>query len=338
MNIIASRPLRFVVALLGGWVAARAIVLWPSAGPIAPVAAAVAPPAVAIPAPFVTAVPSSGVAIGKGPMLIHRARDMGRSIAASPSLLPPRLDATAPRPFEAATVDRLPPADTLPPAAMMIARPQPPGAMLPSRLAGSAWTIVRSGGSATPFAPQLGGSQAGMRLTYALGEARRLALSARVSGALGSRQREAAVGFDWKPTALPIHLIAEQRIGIEQARGGPSLGLIGGVGPTPIAGAVQIEAYGQAGAVARDGIEGFADGSVRLTHPVATLGSAKLDLGLGAWGGAQRGAARFDVGPAASVAVPVVGRNIRLSLEWRQRIAGTARPDSGPAVSLGTDF
>jgi hypothetical protein len=29
---------------------------------------------------------------------------------------------------------------------------------------------------------------------------------------------------------------------------------------------------------------------------------------------------------------------VRLGLEWRQRIAGEARPASGPAISAGLDF
>jgi len=336
VSLIASRPLRFVVALLGGWIAARAMVLWPSGGPI-PVAAAVTPSGKVTPPPVFTGT-TALVSINPAVAVVKQPDDVGRAISERPAFPSDAPGSFAPRTFDTAMVDRFPNADLLPPAGLVITKPPPPGSVRPSRLAGSAWTIVRPGGAATRFASQLGGSQAGMRLTYALGEARRLALSGRVSGALGSRQREAALGLDWKPTALPVHLIAEQRFGIEQARGGPSLGLIGGVGPTPIIGAVRIEAYGQAGAIARDGIEGFADGSVRLTRPIATLGAAKLDLGLGAWGGAQRGAARFDVGPAASGGVPVVGRNVRLSLEWRQRVAGTARPGSGPALSLGTDF
>lgn len=216
--------------------------------------------------------------------------------------------------------------------------PPPLTTMVPPRLAGSGWMIVRGAGAATPFAPQLGGSQAGMRLTYAIDGPRRLALAGRVSSALGSRQREAAVGVDWRPTALPIHIIAEQRIGLERARGGPALGLIGGIGPTPIVGNVRLDAYAQGGAIARAGVEGYVDGAVRLAHPVAAIGPAQLDLGLGAWGGAQRGAARLDAGPAATLALPLAGRSLRLSLEWRQRLAGRAAPTSGPAVSLGTDF
>jgi hypothetical protein len=197
--------------------------------------------------------------------------------------------------------------------------------------------IVRSG-TATPFAPQLGGSQAGLRLTYAFDAAQRFALAGRLSGALATPQREAAIGLDWRPTALPIHLVAEQRIGIRNARGGPALGLIGGIGPTPLVGGLQLDAYAQAGAIARDGIERYIDGAVRVAHPVAAIGPARIELGLGAWGAAQRGAERLDAGPSASIALPLAGAGLRVSVEWRQRLAGRAAPASGPALSLGTDF
>lgn len=189
-----------------------------------------------------------------------------------------------------------------------------------------------------PFVPQLGGSQAGMRLTYALDPERRLSLAGRISSALAMRQTEAAIGLDWRPTALPVHIVAEQRIGIDRARGGPSLGLIGGFGPTRVARWLVIDGYAQGGGILRDGIEGYVDGALRLSHPVGALGPARFELGLGAWGAAQRGAARIDVGPAASAVVPIAGRSLRLSLEWRQRLAGRATPTSGPALSIGTDF
>ncbi|WP_256926549.1 hypothetical protein [Sphingomonas sp. TZW2008] len=197
---------------------------------------------------------------------------------------------------------------------------------------------MRDGGSGQPFAPQLGGSQAGARVTYAFGDARRLALAARVSTAIGTRQQEAAIGLDWQPTRLPIHIVAEQRIGVQGARGGPALGLIAGVGPAPIASALTIDAYAQGGAIARDGVEGYVDAAARLAHPLARFGQTRLDLGVGAWGGAQRGANRLDLGPSVTLAVPLSERVVRLSLDWRQRVAGRARPASGPALSIGTDF
>jgi hypothetical protein len=216
------------------------------------------------------------------------------------------------------------------------------GAPLPaargrSRFGGSAWAILRPG-DAAPFVPQLGGSQAGARLTYAIDQARRLSVAGRFSSALESRQSEAAIGLDWQPTSLPVHLVAEQRIGVDRARGGPALGLIGGFGPVPLTSWLLLDGYAQGGGIARDGIEGYVDGAMRVSYSLAKLGPARIDLGLGAWGAAQRGASRIDAGPWLSTALPVAGRSLRLSIEWRQRLAGRAEPTSGPALTIGTDF
>uniref|UniRef100_UPI0035CB6D37 hypothetical protein n=1 Tax=uncultured Caballeronia sp. TaxID=1827198 RepID=UPI0035CB6D37 len=75
---------------------------------------------------------------------------------------------------------------------------------------------------------------------------------------------------------------------------------------------------GQAGAIARsgagNGMEGFGDGAARLTRPV-TLGPIRLDVGAGTWGGAQRGAARLDVGPTVGLSLPVARHALRLTVD-----------------------
>ncbi len=144
-----------------------------------------------------------------------------------------------------------------------------------------------------------------------------------------------AVGLDWKPARhLPIRLIVEQRIPLDAGAGGTALLAVTGIGPRPIAPGVSVTAYAQGGAVARDQIEPFADGAAR----VSTALTPAIDLGLGLWGGAQRDAQRLDVGPTLGLALPVVDRHIRLSLDWRQRVAGRAAPDSGPALTIAGDF
>jgi len=105
-----------------------------------------------------------------------------------------------------------------------------------------------------------------------------------------------------------------------------------------IAPGVRVEAYGQAGGIVREGIEGFVDASARLTHPLGKVAGASVDFGVGAWGSAQRDASRFDIGPSIVATVPVAGKTLRLTLDWRERIAGGARPGSGPALSIGSDF
>ncbi|OWK31332.1 hypothetical protein [Sphingomonas dokdonensis] len=345
----SGRPFRFLGSLIALWIGMRIVQLWPADGTLA-LAEALAPVAVlerdasarAAPqgeAPHDPALPA-GEALARQP-LPHASRRAARQpagvMAAGAMLVPTMVDVPPPlAPSGQATAGEGVPLAVAAP----IAAPGAPLSHGPvtARLRGSGWLIVR-GGQAAPFVPQLGGSQAGARLTYLLLPEARLALAGRFSTALRSRQREAAIGLDWQPTRLPVHLVAEQRIGIDNARGGPALGVVAGLGPVPLAAGLTLDGYGQAGVIARDGTEGYADGAVRASRVVARAGAARIELGLGAWGAAQRGAARLDAGPSASAVVPLgSGAAVRLSLEWRARLAGNATPTSGPALSIGTDF
>ena len=200
------------------------------------------------------------------------------------------------------------------------------------------WLIARNGSSPGIPGSQLGASQGGARITYALGSGRRLALAARVSAPLSGRGKEAAVGLDWQPLRAPIHVLVEQRFALDGGRGGTMIGVVGGFGPVAIVPGVQLEGYGQAGVIARGAGEGFIDGAVRAAHPLPAIGALRIDVGAGVWGGAQQGASRLDIGPSLGVVVPVGRGSIRITADWRERIAGESHPDSGPAVSLGTNF
>jgi hypothetical protein len=61
----------------------------------------------------------------------------------------------------------------------------------------------------------------------------------------------------------------------------------------------------------------------------------RFSTGFGVWGGVQPGLYRVDVGPRLSMRVR---GNMRVHLDWRQRLAGKAEPGSGPAVTLAADF
>jgi hypothetical protein len=185
----------------------------------------------------------------------------------------------------------------------------------------------------------LGGGQSGLRLSYRLNgdPSRPLALTARLSMAAARRAgAEAALGLDWRPLrALPVHLLAERR----QALGGDgrsafALSLHGGIAERPIPGGLRLDAYGQAGLVGARSHRLFADGAARVSVPVG----GRVSLGGGIWGGAQPGAARLDAGPHVSIRLPLAGESLRLTAEYRFRIAGDARPGSGPALTLGSDF
>ena len=50
------------------------------------------------------------------------------------------------------------------------------------------------------------------------------------------------------------------------------------------------------------------------------------------------GSARVDVGPRLTLRLPDVGEGSRIALDWRQRVAGDATPESGLALTLAADF
>jgi hypothetical protein len=99
------------------------------------------------------------------------------------------------------------------------------------------------------------------------------------------------------------------------------------------------EFYGQAGYVGGDFASAFADGQLRVDGRLLRLGRGELRAGGGAWGGAQKGASRLDIGPTATLGVPMGGTAAaRVGVDWRFRVAGNAAPASGPALTLSAGF
>ena len=341
IRIGRGRPLRFFGVVLSGWVALRVVMLWPQLDSPAAVLRAIAPVPIAAArtAPDVaqrTDLPTE--------MLAQPLAPRGHSPEAAPQH-------RAPNPTRVALAllglvrfgDSEPDPEAPAPILPGVPRSPPPGAAtpLPPRLSGSFWLVARGGSGIAPgvVGGQLGGSQAGLRLAYRLDRKRRFALAARATTPLGPGSRELAAGVEWQPTRLPLRIVAEHRFVVDGGgRGGPALGIVGGLGPKRLGAGLTLEAYGQAGLIRRDRAERYADGAVHIAHKLLDLGDAKIDIGGGAWGGAQRGAARLDVGPTLALSVPVAHKTVRLSLDWRERVAGQARPGSGLALTLGTDF
>lgn len=303
----------------------RLLGMWPdTAGAARSVRISVAATSIAVPPPSTPAAPpEQAVALA----LIARAGVEAPRRGRHSGIAPPYLPLTPPL--------------SQPSIQLSGTAPLPPQADRASRLSGSGWLALRQGGGAS-LGPggQLGGSQAGVRLRYAIGNARVLALSARVSTPMRGPGREAALGIEWQPRGVPVAVIVEQRFGLDNTPGGPAMLLVGGLAPRPVAAGFDLEGYAQGGGVWRRGrVDPFVDGALRIAAPIANAGRAgEVTVGMGAWGGAQRGATRLDVGPSAAVALPIGSQRVRLSLDWRQRIAGRARPGSGLAITLGSDF
>lgn len=213
-----------------------------------------------------------------------------------------------------------------------------PGPPAGDRWSGAGWMIWRRDGRIDR--PMLAGSQAGVRLDYAVdpGSPLRPALYGRVSRALGRlAAAEVAAGIAIRPrTAIPVVLAVERRQALSPGgRSDFAVIAAGGLHPTPIGAGFHVDGYGQAGVVGTRRRDAFIDGRVTVERPVI---GPDIAIGAGLWGGAQPGVSRLDVGPQASVRLRVGGAALRLGAEWRTQVAGNATPASGPAVSLGTDF
>ena len=207
------------------------------------------------------------------------------------------------------------------------------------RLQLSAWALLRgrqgliAGPNSLAAGGQLGGSQAGARLTYNISPL--LGLSLRSSSPVGSRGGEVAGGLRITPfRAIPISLTAERRQAIGRYGGGRSafaMFLEGGLYQQPVVWGFNLDAYLQGGIVGARRRDLFVDGAAAFTRPLY----GPFSGGFGVWGGAQPGLYRVDAGPRLSMKVR---NNMRVHLDWRQRVAGNAAPGSGPAVTLAADF
>ena len=343
-----GRPIRFLAIVLGGWTVLRMAMLWPAIETPADVIDAVLPRAAArVTAQNAAIAPESA---GNARAAPHTSAERWGTGPTAMTMRPPltaepyraggrrRTALATPGSTRSADAEPASFAHTAPPAPSL---PLAPRASDGSRWSGSGWLVVRAGSNpgAAFGGSQLGGSQAGLRLAYTIDRTHRVAIAGRVSTPLSGDGREVAIGVEWQPTRLPVRMIAEQRLSLDGGRGGPTLGVIGGFGPMSVAPGLTLEAYGQAGAIARDGIDAFADGAARVGHELFDIGGAHVVLGAGAWGAAQRGAARLDTGPSLSLDLPLARRvHARLALDWRARIAGDARPGSGFVLTFGTDF
>ena len=222
-----------------------------------------------------------------------------------------------------------------------------------NRWSADGWLMLRNGGNgrlpAGGAAASYGASQAGAVLRYRLvpGDAHRSAAYLRASAALdGSRDRELALGLSARLLpSVPVVAAAELRASGNRAgtRLRPAAMVVTEIAPIALPLASRLEAYGQAGYVGGRDATAFADGQLRVDRQVSRFRVAEVRTevraGVGAWAGAQKGASRVDVGPSLTLGVPA-GQNgaMRLSMDWRFRVAGRAAPASGPALTLSAGF
>ncbi len=229
----------------------------------------------------------------------------------------------------------------------------------PSRKAGSprwrdnplridAWLFLREGDTAATAGGVLpatyGASQAGAVIAYRLApESKRdPAAYLRASKALaGPGNTEAAVGLRARPLDMvPVNLHGELRVaeGTEGTQVRPAIFVTGGVDNKALPAGLTASGYGQAGYVGGDFATAFADGRIDVTRADTLSGNAVLAAGAGAWGGAQRGAARLDIGPTLKLDLGIGTGSARIAADYRVRVAGDAEPASGAAITLSAGF
>lgn len=219
------------------------------------------------------------------------------------------------------------------------------------RWSADGWLFVRPQSTRTirnvnagPIPATYGASQAGAVLRYRLAPSSKNDpfVYIRASTALvEAGDSEAAAGISARPLAsVPVSAHAEMRASRIAGRTviRPAAFVVTQLKPQKLLLSSQITAYGQAGYVGGDFATPFADGQARLDREVVKYDLAKLRAGAGVWGGAQKGAARLDLGPTASADITVGGTPARLAVDYRHRVAGDAEPQSGIAITLSTGF
>ncbi|MEQ1540811.1 MAG: hypothetical protein ABL926_01015 [Novosphingobium sp.] len=236
-----------------------------------------------------------------------------------------------------------------------LAAPTVSAAARKTRWSADAWLMLRRGGNgfnlpgaglpgASLPVGAYGASQAGAVIRYRLAPSSPLrpALYLRATSALHApRGEELAGGLTLRPVPrLPVAAMIEARA--TRTMTGtvvrPAAALVSELPPVALPGGLRGEAYVQAGYVGGRDATLFVDGQGRIERRLISTGRWELRAGAGTWGGAQRGAKRLDVGPTATLAVPLGPVGGRLSADWRFRVLGNAAPSSGPAITLSAGF
>lgn len=235
----------------------------------------------------------------------------------------------------------------LPPLARKAA-PQP-------RWSADAWLMLRRGGNGFNLpgaglpgvnlpSGAYGASQAGAVIRFHLAPSSplRSALYLRATTALHApRGEELAAGLALRPLVrVPVAAMVEGRV-TRTLTGDvvrPAAALVSEFPPLKLPLGLRAEVYVQGGYVGGRGATAFADGQARVERKLIGADRWELRAGAGSWGGAQKGAKRLDIGPTATLALPLGSANGRLSADWRFRVAGNAAPTSGPAITLSAGF
>lgn len=215
-----------------------------------------------------------------------------------------------------------------------------------SRWSADAWVLLRedTAGPVLAGRPSYGRSQLGGVIRYRLARSSTVQPQAhlRASAALaGARDQEIAAGLSARPVpGLPVRVAVEARVGnaASGTRVRPAAYIVSEFPALHLPLGIRAEVYAQGGYVGGHYATAFVDGQARVERAVALRGGTELSAGAGVWGGAQEDAARLDVGPTMAMSFRLGQARGRLAADYRFRVAGTATPSSGPALTLSAGF
>lgn len=189
-----------------------------------------------------------------------------------------------------------------------------------------------------------GASQAGGVLRYKLRPGSPIDPTSyvRVVRALaGPDQSDVAIGLSVRPLkTVPVAALAEMRA----SRSGdtseirPALFVVTEIDPLELPIGTRMNLYGQAGYVGGKFATPFADGHAVIDRAVTQFDLAELRAGVGAWGGAQQGVHRADLGPTVQARLRLADVPVTIAVDYRHRVAGNAEPQSGMALTVSTSF
>lgn len=368
-------PLALLLVLLAGWSTGR-VMWWESPFAAAataraqPMAGSAMPPVAAAP-PILTQrmMPAAGPAratsgtlglLSPAASLTQRRRADRRTAPGRDILHRPGITA-GPEPAmmedDVSNLRQSPPflaqSDSEPGRAAPLAATATPLPVRADRWSLDAWAFWRQGSNAAPISqgrvPVYGANQAGAVLQYRLAPSSRRdprAYARAYRALVRQGESELALGVSARPVGrVPLRAAAELRF-TDSPFGTvvrPAAYVVSEFAPLALPYGTRLEAYGQAGWVGGDQATAFADGQASLTREVRIVAARshhalRLSVGAGAWGGAQKGAERIDIGPTLRLDLTLGKVPARVSVDWRERVGGQAGPDSGLAATVSTRF
>ncbi|MXP25757.1 hypothetical protein GRI39_06830 [Altererythrobacter indicus] len=234
----------------------------------------------------------------------------------------------------------------LPPAGILPQRGSTEEPAGQKRWSADGWLLLRPDDdtSAASSQPSYGRSQAGAVLRYRLapGSDHRPSIYGRFSGALqGVEENEAAAGLSIRPLKdVPLSFSVEGRVLRSNGRYSvrPSAFAVTEFPPLELPMGLRAQSYVQGGYVGGKWKTAFLDGQARVDGQLLHAGPASVRLGVGAWGGAQKGSARIDAGPGLAAQFRLGRTVMQMAADWRFRLGGNAQPGSGPALSVSAGF